>query len=142
MSVRKADAIWQGTLKEGKGVMKFDSCEVPYTFSSRFEEAEGSNPEELIGSAIAGCFSMFLAALISGEGLTPGNVETTVEVTLEKDDIGPLITLIKLENSTNCEGLSQEKFDELVMTAKQNCPISRLYQGGTADIQLNATLKS
>lgn len=140
MSVRKANAVWEGTLKEGKGSMNFDQFEVPYTFSTRFEEANGSNPEELIGSALAGCFSMFLAALISGEGLTPGKVETSAEVTLEKDETGPLITLIKLDNRTNCEGLDQSKFDELVATAKQNCPISRLYQGGTADIQVSASL--
>ncbi len=138
MSVRKANAKWNGTLKEGNGVMTFANYNGPFTFKSRFEEGDGTNPEELVGAAQAGCFSMFLAALISGEGLTPESVETTAEVTLGSDDVGPIITSIALTSKVVCEGLSQEKFEELANTAKTNCPISRLYKGTT--VTLDATL--
>ena len=137
MSVRTANARWNGTLKEGNGVMKFSNYEGPYTFKSRFEEGDGTNPEELVGAAHAGCYSMFLSALISGNGLTPDSIETTAKVHLGKDDTGPVITTIELDCQVTCEGLSQEKFDELAATAKANCPISRLYN---TDIKLEATL--
>ena len=83
---------------------------------------------------------MFLSALISGENLTPQSIETTAAVTLGKDDIGPNITNINLVCNVTCEGLSQEKFDELALAAKEKCPISRLYAGGTAKIDLDAKL--
>ena len=140
MSTRNAKALWNGTLKEGKGEMKFSNYTGPFTFASRFEEGEGTNPEELVGAAIAGCYSMFLAALISGEDLTPQSVETNATVTLGKDDIGPNITNINLVCNVDCEGLTQEKFDELTLAAKEKCPISRLYAGGTAKIELDAKL--
>lgn len=142
MSTRRAKAVWNGTLKRGKGEMKFSNYTGPYTFASRFEEGEGTNPEELVGAAIAGCYSMFLSALISGEELSPQSIETNAIVTLEKDDIGPNITTIQLICLVACEGLTQEKFDELALAAKERCPISRLYAGGTATIQLEATLAS
>ncbi len=138
MSVRKAKAQWNGTLKEGNGVMSFANYDGPFTFKSRFEEGSGTNPEELVGAAQAGCFSMFLSALISGEGLTPESVATTAKVTLGSDDIGPVITSIELDSKVKCEGLSKEKFDELAQASKEKCPISRLYAGTT--ITLNAEL--
>jgi osmotically inducible protein OsmC len=140
MSVRNAKAVWNGTLKEGNGTMNFSNYSGPYTFVSRFEEGKGTNPEELVGAAQAGCYSMFLSALISGEGLTPKSIETTATVNLEKDDIGPNITNIKLDSTVVCKGLSQDKFDELASAAKEKCPISRLYAGGTAKIDLDAKL--
>ncbi len=140
MSVRKANALWNGTLKEGKGEMKFSNYTGPFSYVSRFEEGTGTNPEELVAAAHAGCYSMFLAALISGEGLNPKSVETTTKVTLGKDDKGPCVTNILLDTTVNCEGLSQEKFDELSVAAKEGCPISRLYDGGTAKIELDAKL--
>jgi osmotically inducible protein OsmC len=140
MSIRNAKAVWNGTLKDGKGTMNFSNYSGPFTFVSRFEEGEGTNPEELVGAAQAGCYSMFLSALISGEGLAPASIETTATVTLGRDDIGPNITDIKLDCSVSCEGLSQEKFDELSVAAKEKCPISRLYAGGTAKIDLDAKL--
>lgn len=140
MSVRNAKALWNGTLKEGKGTMNFSDYSGPFTFASRFEEGDGTNPEELIAAAQAGCYSMFLSALISGEDLTPQSVETTATVTLGKDDIGPCITNISLVCNVSCEGLGQEKFEELAAAAKEKCPISRLYVGGTATIDLDATL--
>ena len=129
MSIRKAKAQWNGTLKEGKGTMNFSNYNGPFTFKSRFEEGEGTNPEELAGAAQAGCYSMFLSALISGEGLSPESIQTTATVHLEKDDVGPLITTIELDCQVRCEGLSLEKFDELAATAKEKCPISRLFAG-------------
>ena len=138
MSVRTAKSIWNGTLKEGKGTMNFSNYSGPYTFVSRFEEGPGTNPEELIGAAHSGCYSMFLSALISGENLVPESVETTASVHLGKDDKGPLITTIELDCKVKCEGLSQEKFEELAAAAKAGCPISRLV--AAADIKLAATL--
>jgi osmotically inducible protein OsmC len=140
MSTRKAKALWKGTLKEGKGVMNFSNYSGPFTFVSRFEEGEGTNPEELVGAAHAGCYSMFLSALISGEGLNPESIETETTVTLGKDEKGPCITKIKLDCTVKCSGLSQEKFTELSLAAKDGCPISRLYSGGTAEIELAAKL--
>ncbi|QIA06220.1 OsmC family peroxiredoxin [Draconibacterium halophilum] len=140
MSVRKVNSVWNGTLKEGKGNMNITGYSGPFTFASRFEDGKGTNPEELVGAAHSGCFSMFLAALISGEDLTPESVETEAAVTLGEVDGGPAITKIKLTNVTKCEGLSQEKFAELSAAAKEKCPISRLYAGGTAEIELDAKL--
>ena len=138
MSIRKANSIWNGTLKEGKGTMNFSNYSGPFTFKSRFEEGTGTNPEELVGAAHSGCYSMFLAALIAGEGLNPESVETTAKVHLESDDTGPLITTIELDCKVKCNGLSREKFEELSVAAKQKCPISRLV--AAADIRLSATL--
>jgi osmotically inducible protein OsmC len=140
MTVRNAKALWNGTLKDGKGEMNFSNYSGPFTFASRFEQGDGTNPEELVGAAQAGCYSMFLSALISGEGLIPQSIDTTAAVTLGKDDTGPNITDINLVCNVSCEGLSQEKFDELAIAAKEKCPISRLYAGGTANIVLDAKL--
>jgi len=138
MSVRTAKSQWNGTLADGKGTMNFSNYSGPFTFKSRFEEGSGTNPEELVGAAHSGCYSMFLAALISGEGLTPESVETTAKVHLGKDDVGPVVTTIELDCQVKCEGLSQEKFEELSAAAKEKCPISRLV--AAADIKLNANL--
>ena len=140
MTIRNAKAIWNGTLKEGEGEMNFSDYNGPFTFASRFKEGDGTNPEELVSAAQAGWYSMFLSALISGENLPPQSIETTAAVTLGKDDIGPNITNINLVCNVTCEGLSQEKFDELALAAKEKCPISRLYAGGTAKIDLDAKL--
>ena len=118
--------------------MNFSDYSGPYTFASRFEEGKGTNPEELIGAAHAGCFSMFLAALIAEEDLTPESVETTATVHLDKDDVGPVISTIELDSKVKCEGLSEEKFNELAAAAKEKCPVSRLV--AAADIRLNAKL--
>lgn len=138
MSKRKATAKWNGTLKAGAGTMNFSDYSGPFTFASRFEEGKGTNPEELIGAAHAGCYSMFLSALISAEELTPESVETTATVHLESDDVGPVISTIELDCQVKCEGLSEEKFNELAAAAKEKCPVSRLV--AAADIKLNARL--
>ena len=118
--------------------MNFSNYSGPFTFKSRFEEGSGTNPEELVGAAHSGCYSMFLAALISGEGLNPESVETTARVHLGKDDVGPVVTTIELDCQVRCEGLSQEKFKELSLAAKEKCPISRLV--AAAEIKLTAEL--
>jgi lipoyl-dependent peroxiredoxin len=138
MSIRKAKSKWTGTLKDGRGTMNFSDYSGPYTFKSRFEEGSGTNPEELVGAAHSGCYSMFLAALIADEGLDPESVETTATVHLGRDETGPLVTTIELDCHVKCDGLSQEKFKELSVAAKKGCPISRLV--AAADIKLTATL--
>ena len=138
MAKRKANAQWNGTLKGGKGTMIFSNYSGPYTYKSRFEEGDGTNPEELVGAAIAGCFSMFLSALISEENLEPEYVKTEATVHLEKDDTGPVIATIALNSSVKCEGIAKDKFDELVDAAIDNCPVSRLY--ASAEKIVNADL--
>ena len=140
MAVRTVSATWNGTLKEGNGKMRITGYEGPFTFASRFESGEGTNPEELVGAAHAGCYSMFLSALISGEGLAPESIDTSATVHLGKDDVGPVVSKIELSCKVKCEGLSQEKFSELTAAAKEKCPISRLVSA--ADIQLDAELLS
>lgn len=140
MTVRKVQSVWNGTLKEGSGKMNITGYSGPFTFASRFENGKGTNPEELVGAAHAGCYSMFLSALISNEGLNPESIETEASVTLGELDGGPAITNIKLACEVKCDGLSQEKFAELSAAAKEKCPISRLYAGGTAAIDLDAKL--
>jgi len=138
MAIRNASAKWNGTLKEGNGTMTFADYNGPYTFVSRFEEGEGTNPEELVGAAHAGCYSMFLSALLSGKDLTPESVETKATVHLGSDDTGPVITNIDLECTAKVEGIDNSNFQELVQEAKAKCPISRLYAGTT--INLTASL--
>lgn len=106
--------------------MNFSDYSGPYTYSSRFEEGKGTNPEELVGAAHAGCFSMFLSALMSEENLVPESIETTATVHLGRDETGAVITSIELDSRVKCDGISKEKFDELAAAAKENCPISRL----------------
>jgi osmotically inducible protein OsmC len=124
MPVRKSEAVWQGTLKEGSGRMRLASglYEGPYTFSSRFEEGVGTNPEELIGAAHAGCFSMFLAALLSEKGFTPGKIHTTAAVHL---GAGPTITKIELDCEATVPGVDDGEFQALAAQAKASCPVSK-----------------
>ena len=136
MKIRQSKAKWNGTLKDGNGVMKYGDVEGPFTFASRFEEGKGTNPEELVGAANAGCFSMFLAALISGDNFTPTYVQTTASVHLGEDD-GPKITSIDLDCEAEVPGLDADKFAEYAQTAKEKCPISRLFAG----TQINLTAK-
>lgn len=140
MATRKATARWNGTLKEGKGVMKYGAFEGPYTFASRFEEGDGTNPEELVGAAHAGCYSMFLSALLSGEKLNPESIETTATVVLESLDDGPKITSITLDCNAKVAGISNDDFQKHAEAAKTKCPISKLYTG--TEIRLNAKLLS
>jgi len=139
MTTRTASARWQGTLKEGSGTMKYGAYEGAYTFASRFESGEGTNPEELVGAAHAGCYSMFLSALLSKKGLTPESISTTATVELGQED-GPKITSIKLKTQAKVAGIDNGAFQELAAEAKQKCPISRLFTG--TEVSVEATLQS
>ena len=137
MGTHYSRAKWEGTLKEGAGTFNFTGYEGPFNFRSRFEDGDETNPEELIGAAQAGCFSMFLAALISKKGLTPTSIETKASVELGQDD-GPKITSITLDCEAVVPGLSEEDFNALAAEAKVKCPISRLTTG--TEVYLNAKL--
>jgi lipoyl-dependent peroxiredoxin len=140
MAIRTAQAEWQGTLREGSGKMKFGSgaYEGKYTWASRFEEAPGTNPEELIGAAHAGCFSMALASGLTKAGFRPEEIRTSARVHLEKVDAGNQITTIELDCQARVPNISQQQFEELAQAAKQGCPVSRALAG--VNIQLNARL--
>jgi lipoyl-dependent peroxiredoxin len=137
MAVRHAEAVWQGTLKEGSGQMKFSNYNGPFTWASRFAEGQGTNPEELIGAAQAGCFSMFLSALLTNAGFTPDSINTHATVHLGD---GPTIHTIELETEASVPGLDNETFQAKAAEAKQKCPVAKALTG--VDIKLNATLKS
>ncbi|HLV65755.1 MAG TPA: OsmC family peroxiredoxin [Polyangiaceae bacterium] len=125
MTVSKAQATWTGTLKEGNGSVKGGNgyFEAPFTYATRFEGAsQGTTPEELIGAAQAGCFSMFLAAQLSKEGHTPKRIDTTALVHLEA---GPTITKIELETTADVPGVDESLFQDKVQFSKQNCPVSK-----------------
>ena len=137
MAVRSSSAEWKGTLKEGAGTMKVGSgaYEGPYTYASRFESGPGTNPEELIGAAHAGCFSMFLSALLSGKNFPPTSVRTTATVHLEA---GPTIALIELDTVAQVPGIDDATFQELAAEAKAKCPVSKALAG--PEIKLRAKL--
>jgi len=118
--------------------MNFSNYSGPYTYRSRFEEGDGTNPEELIGAALSGCFSMFLSALLSEDDFVPESVETTARVHLGKDETGPVISTIELDSRVRCKGITPERFDELAATAKEKCPVSRLV--AAAEVKLSARL--
>jgi lipoyl-dependent peroxiredoxin len=140
MPVRKSEAVWEGTLKEGSGRMRLASgrYEGPYTFSSRFEEAAGTNPEELLGAAHAGCFSMFLAALLGDNGHPAERVHTTAAVHL---GAGPTITKIELDCEASVPGVDEATFQDLAVQAKAACPVSKAL-AAVPEITLNARLSS
>ena len=141
MPKRKADAVWNGDLKNGKGTMKFGSgaFEGAYSFASRFEEGTGTNPEELIGAAHAGCYSMALSADLAKGGYSPESVETSAEVTLEIKDDGPSITNILLNVKGSIPDIDEDTFLEFAEGAKKNCPVSKAL--AATNITLNATLQ-
>lgn len=140
MPVRKAEAVWNGDLKGGKGTMKFGSgaYEGAYSFASRFEEGTGTNPEELIGAAHAGCFSMALSADLAKAGHSPESVETNAEVTLEITDSGPLISNITLNVKASVPDIDEDTFMQFAEGAKKNCPVSKAL--ASTQISLNAEL--
>ena len=140
MAKRKASAVWEGTLREGKGTVKLGSgaFEGQYSFASRFEEGTGTNPEELIGAAHAGCFSMALAAGLTKAGHSPTRISTSANVSLEKVGEGFKITTIELTTEGEVPGIDEATFVEQAEGAKKNCPVSQALAG--TDIKLNATL--
>ena len=140
MATRKADAEWKGSLKDGGGTIRFGKFEEAYSFSSRFEEGGGTNPEELIAAAHAGCFSMALSHGLSQAGHEPKSVRTTAKVHLEKADAGFHIPRIELETEANVPGIDDNTFQQQADAAKQNCPVSKVLAG--AEITLTARLVS
>lgn len=142
MAKRQANAIWHGNLKEGKGSVGLGSgaFQGEYTFGSRFESAGGTNPEELIGAAHAGCFSMALAHGLEQAGYKPNRIETTARVSLEQIQDGFKITTIELDTQGHVPGIEEKAFLEQAETAKKTCPVSQALAG--AEITLKATLQS
>ena len=140
MAKRTASAVWEGTLRKGSGMVKLGSGAFTgkYSFSSRFEEGTGTNPEELIGAAHAGCFSMALAAGLTKAAQNPTRISTTAQVSLEKVGEGFKITTIELNTEAEVPGIDEKTFIEHAETAKKNCPVSQALAG--VDIRLNAKL--
>ena len=139
---RNASAEWRGDLKSGKGTISSASGvleNTQYSFSTRFEEGKGTNPEELIAAAHAGCFSMAFSAQLGERGITPESIRTTATVTLEKTEGGFSVTASHLEVRARVPGVDQAKFDEAAKAAKEGCPISKLLN---AAITMTAMLES
>lgn len=140
MAVRTSSAVWKGTLKEGAGTMKVGSgaYEGPFTHASRFASGAGTNPEELVGAAHAGCFSMFLASILTKAGFTPTRIVTTASVHLTD---GPTISLIELHTDAEVPGLAAVDLQTHAEAAKNDCPVSKALAGGP-EIKLEVHLVS
>jgi osmotically inducible protein OsmC len=139
--VRKASAIWNGSLKEGKGTISTDSgvlSKTQYSFSTRFENGVGTNPEELIAAAHAGCFTMALSGQLGNAGMTAESLETTASLTLEKLEAGFTITKIHLDVTARIPGADPAAFEKAAANAKAGCPVSRLLK---AEITMTAKLE-
>ncbi len=126
MPTRNAEAVWDGSLKEGSGKMRFGSgaYEGAYTWASRLENAKGTNPEELIGAAHAGCYSMALSATLGGAGFTPQHIHTTAQVTIETVEGKARITGIRLETEARVPGINAAQFQQIAEEVKHTCPVS------------------
>ncbi|WP_313238888.1 OsmC family protein [Stutzerimonas kunmingensis] len=138
---KSASAVWQGGLKDGKGTISTQSGALkdnPYGFNTRFEDTPGTNPEELIGAAHAGCFSMALSMMLGQAGLTAERIDTRAEVTLDKDGEGFSITAIDLILKARIPGADDAQFQQIANQAKEGCPVSKVLN---ARISLNATLE-
>jgi osmotically inducible protein OsmC len=142
MIKRSASAVWLGNLKQGKGTLSSDSGvlhETPYSFQTRFEGTKGTNPEELIAAAHAGCFTMALSMALGMAGFTPERLATTAAATLEQINGDWVISKVLLTTTAKVPGITKAKFDEVAATAKAGCPVSKVLK---AEISLNATLES
>jgi lipoyl-dependent peroxiredoxin len=141
MPRRRANARWDGSLQEGSGTMRMASgaYEGPYSFQSRFEEGDGTNPEELIAAAHAGCFSMALSAGLGGAGYDPESIETEATVQLDRVGEGFAITQINLRTRASVPGIDAEEFQQRAEAAKEGCPVSQAL-GGVETIELEAEL--
>ncbi|MGA9997036.1 MAG: OsmC family protein [Pyrinomonadaceae bacterium] len=138
---RKASAVWEGGLKDGKGTISTESgvlSETQYSFSTRFEDGKGTNPEELIAAAHAGCFSMALSGQLGQAGLTAESIRTTANVRLEKTDAGFAITSVHLEVKARVPGADQQAFETAANNAKAGCPVSKVLN---AEITMEASLE-
>ncbi|MDF1500856.1 MAG: OsmC family protein [Anaerolineales bacterium] len=142
MPIRKAQAKWEGNLKNGKGKMAFGSgaYEGAYSFLSRFEEGEGTNPEELIAAAHAGCFSMAFSNELDQAGFPPESVETEAAVTLEKGEGGFQITRIDLTTTGIVPGIGEEEFKKIAEEASRGCPVSQALKA--VEIKVHPVLRS
>jgi osmotically inducible protein OsmC len=140
MPIRKAEAVWEGNFKNGKGKMKFGSgaFEGNYSVASRFEEGPGTNPEELIGAAHAGCFSMALSLILDQAGFTAERIRTSARVHIDKVGEGFKITTIELETDGTVPGIDEETFKKKADAAKKGCPVSMALTG--VEIKLQARL--
>lgn len=139
---RKASAVWKGGLKDGRGTISSDSGvlkDTKYSFSTRFENEPGTNPEELIAAAHAGCFSMALSAQLGAAGIAPEQISTQAAVTLEKVDAGFAITAVHLTVRARIPGSDKEKFQQAADAAKSGCPVSKVLN---AKITMDAQLES
>ena len=139
---RKASAVWKCGLKDGRGTISTDSgvlSDTQYSFSTRFEEGTGTNPEELIAAAHAGCFSMALSGQLANAGMTAENINTKATVTLEKTDAGFTITAVHLNVTARIPGADRQAFETAANNAKAGCPVSRLLK---AEITMEATLEA
>ena len=139
---RRATAVWQGGLKDGKGTLTTESkalSATPYSFGTRFEGLPGTNPEELLGAAHAGCFSMALSMMLGEAGIKPERIETKATVTLEKLDTGFTITRVHLDVGVRAPGADRAKFDEAAAKAKAGCPLSKVLKAAISmEARLNA----
>ena len=139
---RKASAVWKGGLKDGKGTVSATSgvlSNTPYSFSTRFENAPGTNPEELIAAAHAACFSMALSAQLGGANLTPENISTSATLTMEKQDSGWAITAVHLDVVARVPNADAAAFQKAADNAKSGCPVSKVLK---ANITMSAKLQS
>lgn len=138
MPVRKSEAVWEGNLRDGSGRVKLGSgtFEGPYTYLSRFEEGAGTNPEELIAAAHAGCFSMALASNLAKAGYSPRRIWATASVTLERTESGNAITRIQLDGEAEVPGISQDEFAEIASLAKDGCPVSKALKAVPIDMSM------
>ncbi len=139
---RKASAVWNGSLKEGKGSISTDSgvlSDTQYSFGTRFEDGKGTNPEELIAAAHAGCFSMALSGQLTTAGHAPEAINTTATITMEKTDAGFTVTNVHLAVTAKVPGIDQAGFETATNNAKTGCPISRLLN---TEITMEAKLES
>lgn len=139
---RNASAEWRGGIKDGKGAISTDSgvlADTQYSFSTRFEDGKGTNPEELIAAAHAGCFSMALSGQLGNANLTAESIKTTATVTLDKTDAGFTITEVHLNVVARIPGASQEAFETATNNAKAGCPVSRVLN---AKITMDAKLEA
>ena len=139
MPTRSADAQWNGTLEDGSGSMSFGSYEGTYSAPSRFEDAEGTNPEEMLGAAHAGCFSMALSLVLGEEGFEAESIDTNAQVTIEQDGEGFAISTIRLTTEAEVPGIDEETFRSLAQAAKEACPVSKALAG--VSISLEAKLR-
>jgi lipoyl-dependent peroxiredoxin len=138
MAVRTANAEWVGALQNGSGKMSFGGFEGQYSYASRFEEGPGTNPEELLGAAHAGCFSMAFANVLATAGHDPRRVETTAHVHLVPAEEGPSITKVELQTEAEVPGVDEDEFQQHAQTAKEGCPVSKALAG--VEISLDAKL--